>query len=412
MITPRLTTVYRLMAGLSVGLLLLVALGSAFTVRAETFRVFLPLATHYAPFTVTPLGDGFAQVTAVTHAGDERLFIVERAGRVKILHPDGRISTFLDISSRVVSSPGELGMFDLAFHPGFTDPASPGYGFFYVSYTRRQQDAVHTFISRFRVTANPDLADANSEAWLSRVKQDYIWHKGGALDFDPATDTLYAGLGDDRQYLRAQDPASPKGKIVGLAVDAVPAAVTGDATGYVDEEVWALGLRNPWRLDIDPPTGRVFVGDVGEKTWEEINLLTLTDRYTNFGWPCFEGTTQNADLISHPACTDPSRFTAPVAAYQHEGVRCAVTGGVVYRPASKPNDGRYIYGDLCSGEVYALSRAGNDWQTARLGTLGVGHWLVTFGEDAQGNLYAGTSSESGPIYSLHIPPAQAGQLSD
>lgn len=370
--------------------------------RAQQSALYLPLAVGRPPF-ATPLGAGFDQVTAVTHAGDDRLFVVERAGRVKTLHLDGRVTLFLDIAAHVLAEPGEYGMYDLAFHPGYADPASPGHGFFYVSYTGRHLGAVRLFISRFRVSADPDAADPGSEAWLMREEQTYSWHKGGALDFDPAGNILYAGLGDDRQPLLAQDVRSPQGKIVRLQVDNVPAAAVGNATAYVDEEVWALGLRNPWRFDVDPPSGQIYIGDVGDLLWEEINLLSLQGRYTNFGWPCLEGSEVIDLFAGYAECDHPGNFALPIHAYAHTGGRCAVIGGKVYRPESNPADGRFIYSDLCSREVFALALVAGAWQSMPLGVLDAPGLLSTLGEDTRGNLIAGTTSPTGPVYRLALP---------
>ncbi|MEZ4518024.1 MAG: PQQ-dependent sugar dehydrogenase [Chloroflexota bacterium] len=156
------------------------------------------------------MGSGFNEVTAITHAGDDRLFVAEQAGRIKILHPDGRITLFLDISDKVISDKGEYGFYDVAFHPGYNDPTSPGYGLFYVTYTTGydidfDHRDVRTILSRFRVSADPDVADRSSEAILMREKQSFDVHKGGGMDFDKRDNMLYVGFGEDRLLLIAQD---------------------------------------------------------------------------------------------------------------------------------------------------------------------------------------------------------------
>lgn len=385
------------------GLLLAAVIGLAPGARAQTPPAYLPLVVGRPAFAAVPLGAGFDQVTAITHAGDARLFIAERAGRIKILHPDGRVTLFLDVSGRVLADAGEYGLYDLAFHPGYADPASPGYGFFYLSFTARHLGQARTFVSRFRVSANPDVADPASEAWLMKEEQDFSWHKGGELEFDPADARLYVGLGDDKQPLLAQSLRSPKGKIVRLRVDAVPAAATGDATSYLSDEVWVMGLRNPWRFDLDAPTGQLYIGDVGEMRWEEINLMAVQGRYTNFGWPCLEGTFVDPLFADYDECDSTGGMARPIYAYDHSAGRCAIIAGQVYRPATNPGDGRFIYGDLCSRELFALARPADQWLTTRLGALDAPDLLTTLGEDAAGNLYAGTSAAAGPIYRLFIP---------
>ena len=200
--------------------ILLIALAALLTLFASstaaeenvTYRAFFPVAADSTRFGAVPLGHGFNQVTDVTHAGDDRLFVAERAGVIKILHPDGRVTTFLDIRNRVISHSGEYGFFAVAFHPDYNDPASPGYGFFYVSYTTGSDDGVvinvHFVVSRFRVSANPDVADPASEVILQYEKQSFNVHKGGGMEFDPRDNKLYVGMGDDRLLLIAQEDGS------------------------------------------------------------------------------------------------------------------------------------------------------------------------------------------------------------
>ena len=391
-------------AVLAVALLLVGLLIHALGARAQqTPPLYLPAIIGRPAFAAVPMGAGFDQVTAVTHAGDARLFVAERAGRIKLLHPDGRVTLFLDVADRVLADAGEYGLYDLAFHPGYADPASPGHGFFYVSYTGRHLGQVRFFVSRFRVSADPDVASPQSEAWLMREAQDFSWHKGGELEFDPADAMLYVGLGDDKQPLQAQNVRSPKGKIVRLRVDAAPADATGDATSYLSDEVWVMGLRNPWRFDLDAPTGQLYIGDVGEQRWEEINLMAVQGRYTNFGWPCLEGSYADPLFDGYAECDSTGGMSQPIFAYEHSDGRCAVIAGQVYRPAANPSDGRFIYGDLCSRELFALTGVAGKWTSTRLGALAAPDLLTTLGEDATGNLYAGTSAAAGPIYRLVIP---------
>lgn len=360
--------------------------------------VYVPLTVTNRAFGVAPVGRGFYVATAITHAGDARIFVVERGGRIQILHPDGRETTFLNLATRVVSSPGEYGLFDLAFHPGYTDPASPGHGFFYVSYTGRDQGQIYTFISRFHVSADPDAADPAGETWLLKLPQNHIYHKGGELDFDPRTDDLYAGLGEDTHPPNAQLLTTPKGKIVRLAVDDVPPGATGDATGLVTPEIVALGLRNPWRFDLDPASDRLYIGDVGESTWEEVNVFALSDPPPNFGWPCREGPDVYALFQNYPACLGNLTFTPPVVSPAHADGHCAVIGGKVIRPPHAP--AQFIYTDACSQQIFSLTQVDGVWQSTRLGDLDLPGLITTIGEDAAGNLYLGNTASNGPIYRL------------
>lgn len=369
-------------------------------------RIYLPILTSPpAPiFSVTPLGNGFQQATAVTHAGDDRLFVVERPGRIKILHPDGRVTLFLDISDHVISHRGEYGMYDVAFHPNYANN-----GFFYVTYTTGRHEGntidVHFVVARFRVTADPNVADPRSETRLFYEKQSFDVHKGGGLDFDKRDNYLYVGHGDDRLLLIAQDIRSPKGKIFRLRVDDAPAEDVFDATFSVSDEVWAMGLRNAWRFDVDEPSEQIYIGEVGDLLWEEINIAPLLAPHFNYGWPCIEGPVVIPEANDIPQCQNPEHFVRAVYEYPHRdgSGRCAVIGGYVYRPVENPNDGRFIFGDMCTREVFALHKPGPQWQVDPLGTLAELDFLTSFGEDRFGNLYLTTGSDFAPIYRLYIP---------
>ena len=401
-------------------LLLLLGLTAFAVVRSAAAgvasgRVFVPLAAGKVAFNATPLPGTFNQVTAITHAGDDRLFVGEREGRIKIIHPDGRVTVFLDIRHRVIDSRGEYGFYDLTFHPGYADPTSPGYGFFYVSFTSgTDQRAVNAaavvdvdlILARFRVSADPDVADPGSEVMLLVVPQTDDIHKGGSMEFDPRDHHLFLGVGDDFKNLIAQDPGSPKGKILRLAVDEAPR----DAPPYqlypVTTEVWASGLRNPWRIDVDPPGDQIIIGDVGDADWEEVNRASLSTPGANFGWPCLEGPLVKSSFAGAPACQNPERFERPVHAYSHRDTdnnRCVVIGGKVYRPAHNPADGRYIFADLCSREVFALGYDDDgSWPRTLLGVVG-DDLINTIGEDRYGTQYIGTFATGGPIWRLTIP---------
>ncbi|HOU42104.1 MAG TPA: PQQ-dependent sugar dehydrogenase [Promineifilum sp.] len=400
------------------GLLLLLAsltLRPATARPAASGRVFVPLAAGKVAFGATAIPGTYNEVTAITHAGDDRLFIGEREGRVKILHPDGRVTVFLDIRHRVIASRGEYGFYDIAFHPGYADPASPGYGFFYVSFTSGTDERaaggaaavdVDLIVARFRVSADPNVANPASEVPLLVVPQTDDIHKGGAMEIDPRTDRLFVGVGDDFKNLIAQDPGSPKGKILRLAVDEAPR----DAPPYqlypVTTEVWASGLRNPWRIDVDPLGDQLLIGEVGDADWEEVNRAPLSAPGANFGWPCLEGPLVKPSFSGAAACQNPERFERPVHAYSHRDTdnnRCVIIGGKVYRPAGNPTDGRYIFADLCSREVFALGYdADGSWPRTLLGVVG-NELINTIGEDRYGTQYIGTAARGGVIWRLSIP---------
>lgn len=371
-------------------------------------KMYIPLAIGRPAFTITPVGDGFNNVTEVTHTNDARLFIAEQAGVVKILHPDGRVNVFLDIKHKVISNRGEYGFFDIAFHPGYKDPTSPGYGLFFVSYTSGFDDGVTLdvdfIIARYRVSGNPDVADPGSETLIMKEKQSFDVHKGGGMEFDPRDDMLYVGMGDDRLLNVAQSDRTPKGKIFRLDVDKVPATLTGDGRGYVSDEIWAMGLRNPWRFDIDLPGGRIFVGEVGDLRWEEINLIPLGLKGMNFGWHCMEGPEIIPEANDHPECQNPQVFQRAIHEYPHRdgSGRCAVIAGHANRPYYDPGDGRFIFADMCTREIFSLEQVNGKWERT---LLGIHHTnlISTIGEDALGFQYLGTVGAPGPIYRLYIP---------
>lgn len=398
-----LSTVALVVAGQSMGS------ASQGTVEAAGTTVLaLPVVIGPAGFQATPVGSGFNEVVAVTHAGDGRLFIGERAGRVLVMQPNGLISTFLDIRPRVLSSRGEYGLYDLAFHPGYADPSSPGFGLLYVTYTTGhdfgEDRLVHLLVTRFKVTADPNVADPASEIVLLREKQSFDVHKGGGLAFDTRNNLLYVGVGEDRLLLIAQDLRSPKGKVIRLRVDDVPPNATADQSWILPDEVWVMGLRNPYRIHVDVPSDQLFIGDVGDLRWEEINLAPLGAPYFNFGWPCMEGPDTIPEANDIPQCKNPANFNVAIHQYPHHdgNFRCAVIGGRVYRPDWNPADNRYIFGDMCTREVFSLTPLGATWERKLLGVV-EGELLSTFGEDINGNLYAGTLAASGPIYRLTIP---------
>ena len=370
--------------------------------------IYLPVAVGRPAFTMTPIGEGFHLVTEVTHAGDARLFVVEQAGVVKILHPDGHISIFLDIRNQVISHRGEYGLFDLAFHPGYNDPASPGYGLFFVSYTEGFDDGVvldvDFKISRFRVSADPNVADPASQALIIKEKQSFDVHKGGGMEFDTRDDMLYVGMGDDRLLLIAQSDRSPKGKIFRLEVNRVPPDLVGDGRGYLSDQIWAFGLRNPWKFDVDVASGQIFVGDVGDLLWEEINIVPLAARGFNYGWPCMEGPFIIPEANDIPECDHTGTFHRAIHEYAHRdgSGRCAVIAGKINRPFYDPTDGRLIFADMCTREIFSLHHNGQAWERNLLGIL-PGDLISSIGEGVDGVQYVGTVAKPGPIYRLYIP---------
>ncbi len=342
--------------------------GSTTTETASPYRDSFP---DPGGFAWSQVFTGLKQPLDIQNAGDGsgRLFVVERTGRIRILL-DGLIvpEPFLDLSAIVSAEGQEQGLLGLAFHPEYA-----ANGTFFVNYTDPGGDTV---ISQFQVSAgDPQRADPLSEVVLLRVEQPYTNHNGGGLAFG-LDGWLYIGLGDGGSggdpHGYAQDTETHLGKMLRLDVD-LPAA---------EPEVWASGLRNPWRFSFDASSGDLYIADVGQKEWEEINYIPAgTPAGLNFGWNYFEGT--------HPYKGSPPDdlvLTFPVGEYSHaEG--CSITGGYVYRGVELPEwQGVYIFADFCSGAVFGLIRSGADtWLRETLFQSGV--QVSTFGVDEMGELY-------------------------
>jgi glucose/arabinose dehydrogenase len=318
--------------------------------------------------------------------GDARLFIVEKGGSIRIVQNGAVLTTpFLDLSARV-STGGEQGLLGLAF-----DPQYASNGRFVVHYTDLAGD---TRVSSFRVSPDPNVADPASELLVLAVDQPFPNHNGGQVLFGP-DGYLYVTLGDGGSAGDPGDRGQSLADLLGSILRIQPLetggyAVPGDnpfvAVADVRPEIWSYGLRNPWRIDIDPPTGDLYVADVGQGQWEEVSVSTAISgagRGANFGWRIMEG----PECFGTGSC-DQSGLVLPVAWYDH-GRGCSITGGFVYRgPAIPELQGHYFYSDYCSGFVRSFRMEDGaavdqyDWPTLAPGTNVPG-----FGRDASGELY-------------------------
>jgi glucose/arabinose dehydrogenase len=347
--------------------------------------------------------------TSITNARDSRLFLTIRDGRIVIVQNGSVQATpFLDIRS-LIGTQGEGGLLSVAFHPRFAEN-----GFFYVNYT--DPGVAHTVIARYKVAdGNPNAADPASGRVLLRIDQPFTNHNGGQIAFGP-DGYLYVGMGDggaaNDPACRAQRDDTTLGKILRLDVDqnvdqapfyGIPAdnPFRGDLGGDgVPDEVWARGLRNPWRFAFDRETGDLYIGDVGQGTREEIDRQpAASSGGENYGWKVMEGTlcfSRDACPGSTPSCNSPA-LTMPILEYQNGGANCAVIGGTVYRGSRVPQiRGTYLFGDLCSGAIWgARQRQDGSWEVRRLAgaesVLG-GESLIAFGEDRDGEVYVVSSS--------------------
>jgi len=335
------------------------------------------------------IAGGFSAPVQVTHAGDGtgRLFVVEQGGKIRIIKNKAVLPTpFLDLTARLVCC-GERGLLGLSFHPAY---ASNGY--FYVDYTRQPDGA--TVVARFqRSVLNADLADPGSQQTLLVIEQPYANHNGGQLAFGK-DGYLYIGMGDggsggDPQN-NGQNIDTLLGKLLRLDVDhGSPYAIPADnpfAGRAGADEIWVLGLRNPWRFSFDRQTGDLYIGDVGQGAWEEIDFQAFgTAGGLNFGWRCREGA-HDYDFSGN--CLT-AQLTEPIAEYSHsEGA--SVTGGFVYRGRLYPAlVGRYFFADYVNGKIWSLTKTGEapvTWSPPVL-ELDTSFTISAFGEGEDGELY-------------------------
>jgi len=328
-----------------------------------------------------PVSSGLSNPLYLTQArdGSGRLFLVEQGGVVKVLAPGtGGPTVFLDISDRVLSGV-ERGLLGFTFHPQY-----PANGRFFVDYTRQPDGA--TVVAEYRRSIDPDIA-SRTESVLLVIDQPFANHNGGMVEFGP-DGFLYIGMGDGGSANdpgnRAQNVNELLGKILRIDVDqaggGLPYGIPADnpfaGAPAGRGEIYALGLRNPFRFSFDRATGQLLVGDVGQSSWEEIDLVT---RGANLGWRVFEG---NHCTGFDPALCSSGAFTPAIAEYAHVGGRCSVTGGYVYRGSRGilPS-GTYVFGDFCTGEIFVLDGG------APVLLLDTGLSIASFGEDEAGEIY-------------------------
>jgi glucose/arabinose dehydrogenase len=360
---------------------------------------------------------GLASPVAIANAGDERLFVVEQAGVIRVIQPDGNVlpTPFLDISSQVDASSSEQGLLGLAFHPNYANN-----GFFFVYYTWDPGPGLdRSRISRFRASADPDVASPGSEVVIMEFEQPFTNHNGGDLHFGP-DGLLYIASGDggsggDPQN-NSQTLSNLLGKILRLDVNVAPgsgAPSDCDISGFSNfsmpagnaysdgpggagcDEIFALGVRNPWRFSFDRLTGAMWIGDVGQNAVEEIDYLPAgASGGLNLGWRCYEGSAP----YNLAGCSLDYLF--PVHEYTREQGDCSVTGGVVYRGQSYPVlDGQYFFSDFCRPSIRALSGSPGELEVREVLPAGTLAAPAAFGEDVEGEVYVADLA-TGSIYRL------------
>ncbi len=349
------------------------------------------------------VANGFTRPLFVTSpANDPRLFVVEQPGRIYIVEDGTRLEPpFLDIRAVVRDSGNEQGLLGLAFHPNYAQN-----GLFYVNYTAANPSG-DTVVAEYQVSADPNVADDLSERRLMVLDQPAGNHNGGMVVFGP-DGYLYIGTGDGGgggdPYGNGQDFNTLLAAILRIDVDnGDPYGIPND-NPYVGvdgaDEVWAWGLRNPWRFSFDRQTGDLYIGDVGQNTWEEVDVqLANSTGGENYGWNVYEG----SSCFAGP-CNDPSPYTMPVWEENHNTGVCSITGGYVYRGTCLPDiQGHYFFSDYCNGIWSFRHENGNAVdvvdRTNSLDPGGIfGNQFTSWGQDAYGEIYG--IARGGGIYRL------------
>ncbi len=338
---------------------------------------------------LTQFATGFTNPVEITHAGDSRLFVVQQGGLIKIVNANGTTNAtpFLNLSS-IISTGGERGLLGLAFHPNYATN-----GFFFVNYTNT---AGNTVIARYSVSANPNVASTTGTI-LMTITQPFSNHNGGSIKFGP-DGYLYIGMGDGGSGgdpgNRSQNISDNLGKMLRIDVNSsvAPFYTNPTTNPYVgiagNDEIWAIGLRNPWKFSFNRLNGDLWIADVGQNAIEEIDKISspLPNTGINFGWRCYEGNS----TYNTTGCAAASTMTFPFTQYARSGGACSVTGGYVYTGTLYPNfQNKYFFTDYCDDKIRMVNSAGTITTTSSFS----GNSFATFGEDVAGELYvAGISS--------------------
>jgi glucose/arabinose dehydrogenase len=341
-------------------------------------------------------------ITAAPNSSTDKLFITELAGTIRTLSPSEKptvIRPFLDITSKVHAG-GEMGLLGLAFHPDYAKN-----GYFFVNYIDKEQNTV---VARYKLASNGTLADPDSEKVMFWIRQPYPNHNGGALAFGP-DGYLYIAMGDGGSAgdpeKRAQDKNSYFGKILRIDVNNADVKkgkpyLSPATNPFFDQkdvlpEIWAYGLRNPWRMSFDTVTNDLFIADVGQDKAEEIDLQSASSKGgENYGWRCKEGTQD----FNTAGCSTTTKYVAPILSYAHENDRCSVTGGYKYHGTAYPGlTDKYFYADYCSGELFYGAKNGDTWKQSFV--IKTPYTINTFGQDTNGEVYF-TDYTTGALYKL------------
>jgi glucose/arabinose dehydrogenase len=323
--------------------------------------------------------------------GTRRMFALEREGRVRIADADGTLhrTPLIDVSDNTSTSTEE-GLLGLAFDPNY-----PKNGYVYIDYTANDASVN---VVRYTLAPNQDQVDPSTAMTVMSIPKRSKFHNGGTLAFGP-DGYLYISVGDDEASQEAQTTTSIYGKILRIDVDSAQPYAVPPTNPFVDTpgarpEIWAYGFRNPWRFSFDRSTGDMWIGDVGDARWEEVDMQPANSHGgENYGWPYFEG----AECTDQSHCQD-SNLIAPLVTYGHN-MNCAVMGGYVYRGPSVPAfDGRYLFGDLCTGGIFTMTGdAQQGWTRVELGFSPIK--IDSFAEDPNEDIYV-SDIQGGVIYRI------------
>ncbi len=358
--------------------------------------LFLSAFSYAQEITLELFNSGFTSPLSLQHANDGRLFVVEKDGKIKVIQPTGAVNStpFLDVSNQI-SNVFEQGLLGLAFHPNYESN-----GYFYINYTDINGN---TQISRFSVSStNADLADSNSEFPILAYNQPSVNHNGGNLAFGP-DGYLYISSGDGGgggdSNNNSQNLNSLLGKLLRIDVDnpsggnnyGIPPNNPFIGVPGIKEEIYAYGLRNPWRFSIDFAANEIWIADVGQENIEEINRAPLANVGLNYGWRCYEGSLP----FNTQGCPPASELEFPFVEYTHINGNCSITGGYVYRGSIYSDiAGLYFFADYCSGLIGTVDDSGNILEQGYF----TGSW-ASFGEDVNKELYT-VDISGGNIYKV------------